>query len=96
MRFTLAVGTERGEVLTFNEYGASEYLTAVAIAREQSRHVPWTEVRDEEDEGAVRVRYQRGLPVRGQDARVWKEDKLATYRLQPSSPHLEGWEAIWP
>lgn len=81
-------------MLTFNNYGANEYLTAVAIAREQSRHVRWTEVRDEENDGAVRCRYRNGYPERGQDARVWREDRLSHQRYGAYVP--AGWDDQWP
>lgn len=74
MRYALAVGTHRGEVLLFPHYGEHEYLTAVSIARHQSNSSAWAEVRD--DDG-VRCRYACGRLVSGSDISAWRDDRLS-------------------
>ena len=79
MGFTLAVATERGEVLRFDCYGATERLTALAAARDQSakEHTPWTEVWEGEK---LVARYQHGYPAPGSSTQVWHDNNLAISR----------------
>lgn len=76
MSFTLAVATERGEVLKFDCYGTNERLTALAAARDQSAkdHTPWAEVWED---GNFIVRYIRGCPAPGSSQAVWHDNHLA-------------------
>jgi hypothetical protein len=80
VRFTLAVKTHRGELLTFNTFGRSEYLTAVAIARHTSHSAEWVEVWDEDDNQAVLCRYKDGYPADGSPSRVWMDNTRSYQR----------------
>lgn len=92
MRFTLAIRTDRGEVLEFNTFGRGEYLTAVAVAREQSRTKPWVEIWDESDDRKVRVRYINGFPMRGSPASCWRDHRMSYSRHPGWADRLEGLE----
>jgi hypothetical protein len=95
VKYAVAVRTLRGEVLVFPEYSEGEYLTAVSVAREQSRHSYWTEVREGDK---VCVRYQNGYPSRGQSPEAWKNDRLSHLRRggYSRSQTESGWDDQWP
>lgn len=76
--YTLAVGTARGEVLTFPVFGTSEYFLALAVARDQSTHSAWAEVRAAN--GEVRVRYRGGHVTSDSPEWAWQDDQLSHRR----------------